>query len=499
MKKILIFLAIVTILTDNNTVYAQNVDQVINNITSIDPKIKKYFPRWRICEKDLQAQIYQAFLVMRYDEKELDINNIEVLAAPQVKRSDDERKKDPSLVEAQPYQLLLLSCGRASMNSVQISSKLGDIEFYLSGEMPYGGKTKSVNVRDYCLVDIAPEVPFSRASSEAIINFLEPTDATHLLSFSLFEQVLKFGETGFWFRSVVGNDELGYPFWTSGESKLIIKKPLYVNDDIKTIKRIPYLINFSIGAAYRLTTGTETNSPVFDWIPARKLNSHPAGKLIVGFDFHLPMQPLFGISFNASIPIQDKKDEIIKENTYAFMPSRTGVDFNASDERFRHKDIYLDINNNTHILKIAPVLKSSGQVTLFYNVWLNDKPNKPAENYFRFEAGISYLEVAEYGQFYNMSTGNHISDYGIDGLRLYKNNEFGDWLFLKVDFKNNATWPLGLSLQISNQTLLGRAVIPLIGNWLYLEGKFSSLMRPERPYESKSFYMISPIVKLTIK
>jgi len=27
---------------------------IIDSLTSIDPEIKKYFPRWKICEPDLQ-------------------------------------------------------------------------------------------------------------------------------------------------------------------------------------------------------------------------------------------------------------------------------------------------------------------------------------------------------------------------------------------------------------------------------------------------------------
>jgi hypothetical protein len=40
-------------------------------------------------------------------------------------------------------------------------------------------------------------VPVSAYQAEAIINYYQPTDVTHAISLSLFEQNLKLGESGF--------------------------------------------------------------------------------------------------------------------------------------------------------------------------------------------------------------------------------------------------------------------------------------------------------------
>ena len=121
----------------------------------------------------------------------------------------------------------------------------------------------------------------------AIVNFLEPTHVTHSISISLFEQSLKVGESRFWLKSEIGSDPIGYPFWSSGEAKLILKRPLYVNQDAKTSRIIPNLINAYLGGGYRITSGLPDRDGLFDFLPNRTLNSSPNGKLIAGFDFVL--------------------------------------------------------------------------------------------------------------------------------------------------------------------------------------------------------------------
>ena len=132
-------------------------------------------------------------------------------------------------------------------------------------------------------------------------------------------------------------------------------------------------------------------------------------------------------------------------------------------------------------------------------MWL-DKANP--ENYFRFDLGLSYCEVQE-ALYYEVARGNdapsrNISTEGINGLITYKPNEFMDWLFLKVEYRNQAVFPFGGSVQLSNQIFLGRLYIPLFGNWLYLEGKYSTPLRDARAYEIPNFFMISPVLRLTI-
>ena len=90
-------------------VHAQTRRGMVDSLTTIDPEIRKYFPRWKICETDLQIQINQAFKLVGFDEKLLSKTKIEVLAAP---RPD----------EYSPFDILLIKCGDATMNSAEISA-----------------------------------------------------------------------------------------------------------------------------------------------------------------------------------------------------------------------------------------------------------------------------------------------------------------------------------------------------------------------------------------
>jgi len=85
-----------------------------------------------------------------------------------------------------------------------------------------------------------------------------------------------------------------------------------------------------------------------------------------------------------------------------------------------------------------------------------------------------------------------------DGLKMYHPTEFGDWFFFKLQYRNQAAFPFGMSLQYSNQMLLGRVYIPLLGDWLYLDAKYATPLRGVRPYENQSFYVISPLLRITI-
>jgi hypothetical protein len=98
----------------------------------------------------------------------------------------------------------------------------------------------------------------------------------------------------------------------------------------------------------------------------------------------------------------------------------------------------------------------------------------------------------------NTATEYFITQNDVMGLTTYKPNEFADWLFLKAEYRNQAAYPFGFSVQLSNQILLGRLYLPLLGDWLYLEGKYATPIRGIRPFENKHFFMISPVIRLTI-
>ncbi|HRP02006.1 MAG TPA: hypothetical protein PLE30_05085 [Candidatus Kapabacteria bacterium] len=496
MKKyiIIITLALVAVCGFNNEAKAQFVDKeaILDSLTTIDPNIVGYFPRWKICEPDLIAQIYQAFLYKGYPADELNREDIQVMGAPKESELD-------------PYDILLLSCGKASMNVVEIESVFGDIMIgYLSGQFIYKGLNRGLysddfgggNKRDYCYIDIPGETPVTPSQAEMITNYLDkPVNVDHAFSLSLFEQALKIGSTGFWLRSVMGTDEVGYHYWSAGEAKVLLQRPLYINNDPATKKGIPYLINAYLGGGYRVTSGLNNDGSLLSWVTSRNLNASPDGKIIFGTDVHAWFHPQAGLSLNVELPMSRIGTEKIEPSSYAmYSIGERSVDFNpnnplsSSDKTIRKG-------------QVVPLLRATGQVSVFYNLWL-DKKNP--ENYFRFNLGLSYAEVREalYYQVQELAVPNAPYNYysieGVDGLDTYKPNEFMDWLYFKVEYRNQAVFPFGISAQISNQIFLGRAYLPLLGNWLYLEAKYSTPIRDARPFEIKNFFMISPVLRLTI-
>jgi len=126
----IIFVSLFTGKTFSQTEPTLDKQAIIDSLTTINPDVKKYFPRWKICEPDLQIQIYHAFLASNYDKSLLDQQSIEVLAAP--REYDDE-----------VFQILNITCGKASMNAVEIESQLGDIlTGFISGYYKYAGKER---------------------------------------------------------------------------------------------------------------------------------------------------------------------------------------------------------------------------------------------------------------------------------------------------------------------------------------------------------------------
>lgn len=486
MKKIYIILTLVMLLAGGKNALAQegliaNKQEVIDSLTTIDPEIIKYFPRWKVCESDLQIQIYQYFLFEGYDKSALDMKNIQVLAAP---------KEYPEL----PHEILMITCGQESMNAVEIESKMGDkLIRFLTGELIYSGINRGtvndIAKRDYCYTDIPTETPLPASQADAIISWFEQSNVNHSFTLSLFEQTAKIGDSGFWLRSTIGTDDVGYHFWSAGEAKIVLQRPLYINEHSDSRSAIPYLINAYLGGGYRLTSGlSEDSKSMFSWVSKRKLNSSPSGKLIAGFNFHMPFKPELGLHVNAEVPLEELMKKGIDVNSYGIYQ-----DFNRED-MIRATDGKIVDNAS-----IVPVLRATGQITAFYHWWL-DKKNP--ENYLRFDFGASYCEVREMGLFLDgdikVDPKWTVDAKEVSNLKTYKPNEFGDWVYAKVEYRNQAAYPFGFSMQYSNQILLGRVYLPIFGNWFYLEGKYSTPLRGARPYEIKNFFMISPVLRLVI-
>ncbi len=434
-------------------------DTIIRALKTIDPEILQYFPRWRICEPDLQVQIKQNFALMGYNAADLDAQNIIVTCAP-LKEGTGEPE----------YDLILVECGSERMVAAEIASYMKKLSFRISDPK-----------RPYCYVDIPPAAPPTAQQAATIINYMEPTNVQHAFTLSLFEQALKIGNSGFWLKSSIGTDQVGYQYWSSGEGRVYLQRPLYMNDDQETKRAIPYLMNIRLGAGYRVTGGLDSGKKLLEFIPGRKLNAGAGGKLVGGLDFHMPFKPQFGVGVNLELPLSGiSADRAIDPTTYYLNDIGT--------RRITAPSYAVDPYATAYLLR------GTGQVTLFYNWWVD--PSRP-ENFFRFDVGMSYAEVRETGVFKDTTVGyTYLANAGVNGLQTYKNNEVGDWIYAKAEYRNQAAFPFGVSLQYSNQILLGRVYIPVLGDWLYIEGRYSTPLRGVRPYEIPNFFMISPVLRL---
>lgn len=436
---------------------------ILVRLTSIDPELLQYFPRWYVCESDIQAKIFNAFRVLGYRRDNLDQQRIVVTAQPVANAED-------------PFEILIVECGTERMTAQEMSTNLPNILSKLSEAS-----------RSYCYTEIPTTTPTSQPQAEAITSFLRPTNAAHSFTLSAFEQTLKIGKSGFWLSNILGTDQAGYHFWNAGEAKVVLQRPLYVNNDVSTNRAIPYLINARLGMGYRLTSDP-TQGGVLSFIPSRRLDAGYGGKIVTALDFNMPFEPRFGVSVNAELPLEPVKASTqVDVTTYATSPidDFRNIEVNPDDPSI--------IGNPVSTVNL---LRSTGQVTFFYNLWLD--PIRP-ENFFRFDLGVNYYEVREAAVILDENTRNTtLAIAGISGLNTWKPNEVGDWIYAKVEYRNQSTYPFGIDLQYANQTLLAHAYLPLFGQWLYLEAKYAQPLRGLRPYEREHMFMISPVLRLTL-
>lgn len=460
-------------------------DAVVDSLLTINEELRTKFPRWQVCEPDLQYQIYQAFKILKFPPSQLDLNDIEVLAAPRSKRD-----------AMKPYEILLISCGSASMNSHLIESQIPTISRILSGankvyDPPQRGDVID-DPRAYCYTDIPKERPPKPSEAEVIVEWLRPNNQEQAITLSLFEQSLKVGKTGFWLNSKVGNDQVGYPFWTAGENKIVMSRPLY-DQDPDGKRRFWELISYHIGAAYRIQSGTGNETDIFSWLPQRQLNSEPNGKIIGGMEVYMPFEQNLGVRLNLELPYQDANNTQIDDADFVIHPIGSSTFVDEQRQFF---------SGAGPILGVVPVLRHSGQLTAFYNLWLNeDEP----ENFFRFEAGLNFTEVQEYLAV-NVAGEGEARDIrlldaatgGVSGVRNYSHVNGADMIFLKATYRNQAENPFEFSAQLSNSILSIDGYLPLFGNWFLLQGKYATPVRDARYYEFDNFFMISPVLRITL-
>lgn len=434
-------------------------DSIVAALKTIDPNILKYFPRWRVCEPNLMIQLHQTFLLLGYSEEQLDMQRIIVTAAPTRRRGTE-------------YDLLLIECGAAKMTSSEIEANIRGLATFLADPQ-----------RRYCYEEIPPTMPPTPAQAEAIINFTMPTAVGHAIAVSVFEQSLKLGRSGFWLRANTGADPIGYPFWAAGIARVLLQRPLIQNTDEATQKAIPHLLDAQLGIGYRITGGLDPDF-LGGLIPTRKLNLGPGGQLVAGADFYFPFHPQLGTHVYTEIPLQGiDPSTSIDPTTYAILP------LGADRDPLRASDPEIDPD------RLVPILRSTGQWTLFYNWWSN--PERPI-HFLRVDLGLSYAEIAEAALLRHANATVSLTRQGVEGLQLYKPRELGDWLYLRLEYRNQSSFPFGVVLQYSNQILFGRAYVPIVGRWLYVEAKYATPLRPVRPFETRNFFVLSPLLRIAL-
>ncbi|HBB25697.1 MAG TPA: hypothetical protein DCZ59_05475, partial [Bacteroidetes bacterium] len=87
---------------------------ILVRLTSIDPELLQYFPRWYVCESDIQAKIFNAFRVLGYRRDNLDQQRIVVTAQPVANAED-------------PFEILIVECGSERMTAQEMSTNLPNI------------------------------------------------------------------------------------------------------------------------------------------------------------------------------------------------------------------------------------------------------------------------------------------------------------------------------------------------------------------------------------
>ncbi|MBI3258221.1 MAG: hypothetical protein HYZ54_01880 [Ignavibacteriae bacterium] len=451
-KYLMLAFALVALVIAPKSVFAQKEDSLaLIQLKTIDPNLLPYFPRWAITEPNLQLQIYQSFILDGRSKENLEMQNIRVTSAPIA---------DPANPQ---YNILLIECGKEKLVSAEIDAKMRKLAVMISDPK-----------RPYSYRDIPPSAPPTQAEIVAIVNYMDmPTNVIHSFSLSAFEQTLKMGNTGFWLRSSVGTEGAGYTFLSGGEAKIVVQRPLYPNDDVETQKAIPNLLDFHIGMGYRLG---DTSNGLLGFIPPRKLNAGPGGKGVFGFDMHAPFHPQFGVSFHVEVPL-------------------AGIDSSKNIDAYSYSVYYRDTTVGRNPITVVPILRTTGQATMFYNWWLD--PEKP-ENFFRFDLGINYAEIQEVKRIQDPKKFNLY--YLVQDPRrliLYHPTSVGDWIYAKLEYRSQGSYPFGLSVQYSNQILLSRCYLPLLGQWLYLDARYSVPFRSkesQRPFE-ENIFMLSPVLR----
>jgi hypothetical protein len=356
--------------------------------------------------------------------------------------------------------------------------------------------------RDYAHQVIEPARPVTETGTERIPNVLQPTTARQFVAFSAFRQAVQLGTTGARLEHVIGNDEIGYHFWSSGQGKAQLVYPIIrlTNAELRS-KGVPDILTMMLGVGYRLKIGGDSGRN--EIITPRKLNGAIGAKALARIEYRLPQVNDLGFSMYAEVPFS----KLVGTEAVLANEEVAGV-----SEVLVRRDQRPGPPIEQDTVRGAYFLRSVAQGSVFWETWLNDY-----EHFFRVSLGASYQEFAHRivtridadagGVVVPVGptalNGDAVEDVGIryaNATSLIHPTELEDWVFAKVEYLNQSGFPFGASAQLANRNLLLTGFIPVIPNFLFLEAKYSTpILRDEpAPWENKPFFMVSPIFRFKI-
>ncbi|MBS1911452.1 MAG: hypothetical protein JST22_05665 [Bacteroidetes bacterium] len=451
----------------------QDIQKMITDASTTDPDIERYLPRWKILEADLKVKIATYFKLEGQQVSESD--SMVVTSAFQKPGSSDL----PDLLSIRVGPSAVLSGGQT------IRKNLGD------------GLYQQILERNYAHLMIEPETPVNSKPPERIGYVMQPGSARQFVAASAFRQVVLIGSTGARLEHWIGNDEIGYHFWSSGQAKGMITYPVIPLTDVELrAKGVPDILTVQLGAAYRLKIGQSSNDFLGGAISARKLNGSLGAKAFAHIDYRLPQVNDIGFAVNAEVPFSKLEPELANMNDGSVVWGIDSAKIDPPSQRFTK-------------IKEAYFLRTVAQGMFFWETWLNDY-----EHFFRISVGASYQEIAK-GMFARLpvpggpasalvpvripADTEKLAD-GVIYNGLIHPTDVQDWIYAKVEYMNQSGFPFGLSAQLANRNLLLAGYIPVIPNWLFVEAKYSTpiLRDSPAPWEQRSFFMISPILRFKI-
>ncbi len=457
------------------------------DLIALDPDIEQYLPRWRILEADLKAK-----LTLYFRSKGVPM------------RTSDTITVTASFPDAGSQDLLKIRAGsyaEAELNGrAKIESELGT-ELY-----------QEILSKKYKFAEIEPAKPLTENETVRTPSVLNPPNARQFIAVSAFRQAIQLGTTGARLEHVIGNDEIGYHFWSAGQGKVLIDYPIIrLQDPDLRANGLPDILKVQLGVGYRLKFGYADDNVLSDLVPSRLLNGALGAKAIVRAEYRLPQVNDIGVAVHTELPMTKLTGSAEVDGTpeVVWAPDR------------------LFVESGSVPIRSAYFLRTIAQGQVFWENWFDNY-----EHYFRIGVGVSYQDIAHGALVYSdgQTEGyvNHEGDATVqfDGrrpgprpspvghstmvkyLELIHPTKLEEWIYLKAEYLNQSGFPFGASAQLANRNLLLTGFIPVIPNWLFLEAKYSTPLFPApmapsgmnnpAPWEQKSFVMISPILRFKL-